>query len=135
MQISLNRLGWMPDEGLEAKAQSLATINAIADTVYRFLDFQTLVEKAVDVMVEYIPVTSVALFTLDAAGEWLDLVAWRGFTAETLQVGSRLPVKGSLTGLTITQQDIITNYDIASSDALEPRVKQALLAQGLTGCI
>jgi len=126
---------WMSSDGPEARAQSLATINAIADTVYRFLDPRALVENAVDVIIQYIPVTSVALLLLDVAGESLDLVAWRGFTAETLQVGSRLPVDGSLTGLTVTAGDIITNYDIAHSNALEPRVKQALLAQGLTGCI
>src|SRR5215475_11167830 len=126
---------WISDEGPEARAQSLATINAIADTVYRLLDLKMLVEKTVDVVLEYIPVTSVALFILDTSGEWLDLAAWRGFTAETLEVGSRLPLHGSLTGLTITQKDIVTSYDIASSDDLEPRVKRALLAQGLTGCI
>jgi signal transduction histidine kinase len=126
---------WIHDNGPEARAQSLATINAIADTVYRYLDIHALVEKAVDVMIEYIPVTSVALLSLDDSGEWLDLVAWRGFSAETLQVGSRLPISGSLTGLTISQEDIVATYDLASNDQLEPRVKQALVAQGLTGCI
>jgi signal transduction histidine kinase len=126
---------WIDDGDPDAKAQSLATINAIADTVYRYLDFHTLVEKAVDVILEYIPVTSVALFRLEEAGQWLDLVAWRGFTTETLEVGSRLPVSGSLTGLTISQMDIIPIYDLAQNNQLEPRVKQALLAQGLTGCI
>jgi len=66
---------------------------------------------------------------------WLYLVAWRGFTPETLKVGSRLPVGGSLTGLTVSRRDIVTTYDLAHNDQLEPRVKQALLAQGLTGCI
>ncbi len=127
--------GWMPEDTLEARAQSLATVNAIADTVYRFLDLQTLVEKAVDVIVKYVPVTSVALFTLDRTGEWLDLVAWRGFNEATLQVGSRLPITASLTGLTVRQQIVIATYDIAHSESLEPRVKAALLAQGLTGCI
>lgn len=126
---------WIDDADPDAKAQSLATINAIADTVYRCLDFHALVEKTVDVIVEYIPVTSVALFRLEETAQWLDLVAWRGFTTETLEVGSHLPVSGSLTGLTIYQKNIITIYDLAQNDQLEPRVKQALLAQGLTGCI
>src|SRR5215475_4916225 len=104
---------WIDDGHPEARAQSLATINAIADTVYRYLDFQALVEKAVDVVLEYIPVTSVALFRLEESGQWLDLVAWRGFTTETLEVGSRLPVNGSLTGLTISQKDVIPIYDLA----------------------
>src|SRR5258708_6870077 len=126
---------WIADNGIEAKAQSLATINAIADTVYRHLDLQALVENAVNVILEYIPVTSVALFLLDESGEWLNLTAWRGFTEKTLEVGSRLPVNASLTGLTITQQDIIVNDDIANSSVLEPRGQMALGAQGLTGCI
>src|SRR5258708_17776306 len=126
---------WIGDGSAEAKAQSLATINAIADTVYRYLDLRILAEKAVDVMLEYIPVMSVALFDLEDSGEWLHLLAWRGFSAETLQVGSRLPVHGSLTGLTISQKDVLATYDLAHNDQLEPRVKQALLAQRLTGCI
>ena len=52
---------WIGDGGAEAKAHSLATINAIADTVYRYLDFNTLVERTADVILEYIPVSSVAL--------------------------------------------------------------------------
>src|SRR5712691_5061460 len=126
---------WIGDGGAEARAQSLATINAIADTVYRYLDLPVLAEKAVDVMLKYIPVMSVALFDLEESGEWLHLLAWRGFTPETLQVGSRLPVGGSLTGLTISQKDVLATYDLAHNDQIEPRVKQALLAQGLTGCI
>ncbi len=55
--------------------------------------------------------------------------------AGNIEIGSRLPVGGSLTGLTVSRRDIVTTYDLAHNDQLEPRVKQALLAQGLTGCI
>ena len=79
---------------LAARAGSLITINAIADTVYRYLDLMTLVDHAADVILEYIPVESVVLFILDETGQWLDAVASRGFDAETLKVGSRLPVNG-----------------------------------------
>src|SRR5215203_2011218 len=85
---------WMSGSDLEARASSLSTINAIADTVYRFLDLNTLVEHAVDVILEYIPVSSVALFTLDVSGKWLNMAAWRGFTEDTVKVGSRLPLTG-----------------------------------------
>src|SRR5258708_24294317 len=134
-EVKSDATNWIGDGGAEARALSLATINAIADTVYRYLDLSVLAEKAVDVMLKYIPVMSVALFDLEESGEWLHLLAWRGFTAETLQVGSRLPVGGSLTGLTILQKDVIATYDLAHNDQIEPRVQQALLAQGLTGCI
>ena len=56
---------WLSDHDLEARAGSLATINAIADTVYRYLDFTMLVEHAADVILEYIPVYSFLLFILD----------------------------------------------------------------------
>jgi len=120
---------------LEARASSLATINAIADTVYRHLDFATLVEHTADVILEYIPVESVILFTIDASGQWLDAVAWRGFDDETLKVGSRLPVIGSATGITITRKEISTDYAIIENHQLEPHVKQELLRQGMTGFI
>ena len=120
---------------LEARASSLATINAIADTVYRHLNLATLVEHAVDVVREYIPVEAVILFTLDESGQWLDAAAWRGFDAETLKVGSRLPVKGSATGITVSQRAISTDYAINENNQVEPHVKQELLRQGMTGFI
>ncbi|MHB8626375.1 MAG: ATP-binding protein [Aggregatilineales bacterium] len=129
------RNAWMSDSDLEARAGSLATINAIADTVYRYLDFKTLVEHAADVVLEYIPVNSVVIFTLDDSGQWLDAVASRGFDEETLNIGSRLPVHGSATGITVTQKDVVTDYEMVQNDQMEPHVKQALLERGLTGFI
>ncbi len=126
---------WNSADDLAARAGSLATINAIADTVYRYLDIKSLAEHAVAVILEYIPVSSVALFTLEDNSEWLHIEAWRGFTEETLRRGSRLPVKASLTGITVTRKDIVTDYEMAQSESLEPAVKQALLKQGLTGVI
>ncbi len=120
---------------LEARASSLETINAIADTVYRHLNLATLVEHAVDVVREYIPVEAVILFTLDESSQWLDAAAWRGFDAETLKVGSRLPVNGSATGITVSRRAISTDYAINLNDQVEPHVKQELLRQGMTGFI
>jgi signal transduction histidine kinase/CheY-like chemotaxis protein len=120
---------------LEARALSLATINAIADTVYRYLDLATLVEHTVDVILKYIPVESVILFMLHESGQWLDAAAWRGFDDETLKVGSRLPITGSATGITVTQKEISTEYAIVENEQIEPHVKQELLRQGMTGFI
>ncbi|MBX3080653.1 MAG: GAF domain-containing protein [Anaerolineae bacterium] len=135
LREEINRTPWIHESGVEARAKSLATINAIADAVYRHLDLATLVEQAVEVLAEYIPVKSVALFTLNDADSYLNIVAWRGFSEATLKVGSRLPVTGSLTGFTVTCCDIVTTYDLAHNEQLEPRVKQALLEEGVTGCI
>lgn len=129
------RDAWVSKSEIEAKAGSLATINAIADTVYRYLDIKALVEHAVDVILEYIPVNAVALFILDDTATWLDIAAWRGFSEDSIRVGSRLPVNDSMTGATITQKTIVTEYDMVENNRVEPNVKQALLRQGLTGFI
>src|SRR5579859_4698020 len=106
------RKAWPSDNDLDTRAGSLATINAIADAIYRHLDFKTLVERAVDVVLEYIPVHSAVIFTLDEANQRLDAVAWRGFDDDTMRVGSRLPVNASATGATVIQQDVLTDYDM-----------------------
>ncbi|MFN8418701.1 MAG: ATP-binding protein [Anaerolineae bacterium] len=126
---------WIHEDGIEARARSLATINAIADSVYHHLDPQSLAERAVDVLIEYIPVSSVALFSVSEAEQELHLMAWRGFSEATLEAGSRLPLNDSLTGYTVTCKDVVTTYDLEHDVHLSSRVRTALLEQGLTGCI
>ncbi|HLY28211.1 MAG TPA: ATP-binding protein, partial [Aggregatilineales bacterium] len=129
------RNAWMSDSDLEARAGSLAVVNAIADTVYHYLDFHLLVEHARDVILEYIPVNMLTMFIIDDAHEYLDLVAWHGVADETFQVGRHLPINGSLTGITVTTKEVVTDYDVTDNNTVEPNVKKALLKQGLRGVI
>ncbi len=113
------------------REQALSTINAIADSLHRAPDFQTVIDRATEAIVEYTHAPSVALFILNKEAQSLQLLASHGFSSKTLEVGSILPSKGSLSGITIAQKQVVTSSDIIRDDRLEPAVRQALLDQGL----
>ena len=116
---------------LDAKTESLTTINRIADTLYRSNNVTTVVQQASDFILEYTGAPSVAIFQLDKAAQKLLMLASQGFTDETLAVGSTLPVEGSLSGLTIKRRKIITSGDLAADPRLAKTVQGALITQNL----
>ena len=113
------------------REQALSTIIAIADSLHRAPDFQTVIDRATEAIVEYTQAPSVAVFILSKDGESLQLLTSHGFNSKTLEVGSTLPVKESLSGITIAQKHVVTSRDIVHDERLEPAVRQALLDQGL----
>ena len=123
------------EQALHTKAESLATVNAIANSLHRAPDYQAVVDRATEAIVEYTQAPSVALFTLDESGEELTLLASHGFSRKTLEVGTKLPVAGSLSGITLAQKQVITSEDIANDERLEPNVKKALADQGLQNVV
>ena len=120
---------------LEAKSEALATINAIADTVYRSLDFRTVVDRAVDAMQGYQRDASIALFEVDSDEGVLRLIAGRGFLQEVLQEGGTLPIDGSLSGLVVRQREIVTSSDLAHDPRVNPAVQKALATQRLRSVV
>jgi PAS domain S-box-containing protein len=120
---------------LQAKSEALATVNAIADSVYRSLDFQTVAERAVDAVVAYARDAAVCLFVVDETVSELRIVASRGFSAETLALGSILPIDASLTGAVVRGRDLVIADDLSSDARVVPAVQQALLRQGLRGFV
>lgn len=119
------------EELLQQKADSLATINAIANSLHRAPDYQSVAQRATEAIVEYSKAPTVALLVLDEAAEQLTLLASHGFSSNALAIGSTLPVKGSLSGITIAQKQLVISKDILNDNRLEPDVKAALVAQGL----
>lgn len=122
-------------QNLQAKADSLAIINRISDTLYKFRDFDTVLDQSVQVIQAYSQADAVALFSLDKAANALWMLRSAGFDEEVLEVGSRLPLEGSLSGLTIARKAIITSQDLSQDDRLEANVRRALAEQGLRNVI
>jgi PAS domain S-box-containing protein len=123
------------EQALKMKADSLATINAIANSLHRAPDYQTVTERAVEAIVEFAEAPSVALFSLDQPANQLTMLAGHGFSEKTLAVGSTLPVKGSLSGITIAQKKVVTSDDILHDDRVAPGVREALSEQGLQNVV
>jgi signal transduction histidine kinase len=120
---------------LQAKSEALAAINAVADSVYRSLDFQTVAEHAVDAVVAYARHAAVCLFVVDDLATLLRLVAARGFSDDALRAGSLLPIEGSLTGMAVHCKDLVIAPDIAVDPRVVPDLRRLLVRQGLHGFV
>jgi PAS domain S-box-containing protein len=110
--------------------ESTDTINAIADIVHGSLDFKTVAERAAIAMVDYTPFTAVSIFSLDETGSTLELVAYRGFSAELAETGRRIPVKDSLTGLAVVRREVVSSEDLAREARGIPEMRAALVREG-----
>ena len=120
---------------LAGKVNSLATVHAIAETLHRVADFDTLAIEATQAIVEYTQAPSVAFFLLDEATQCLKLHASHGFSKSALKVGSSLPLEGSLSGVTLAQKEVVTSADIVQDKRIEKNVGKALAKQGLQNVI
>ncbi|MCA9899469.1 MAG: GAF domain-containing protein [Anaerolineales bacterium] len=123
------------EQALKLKADSLTTINALANTLHRAPDFASVIQQSTEALVEFTRAPSIALFALDAELNQLTLLAGHGLSEKALAVGSVLPVTGSLSGITIAQKEVVTSEDILHDDRLTPEVRDALVAQGLQNVV
>jgi len=115
---------------LEARTESLEAIHTISDKLYRSLDLDTVAEQAVYAMMQRSNSPSVALFLLDREGSTLDLFFSQGFPKPLLRTARKLPVRGSLTGLSAVNRCVTISTDLRNDERLTPSVKQALMANG-----
>jgi PAS domain S-box-containing protein len=115
---------------LQAKTESLATLNRIAESLNRSLDIESVLESALASILAYTSAPGAAIFGLDAAQQIFTLLAEHGLDDKLKQASARLPTEGSLTGLAVQKRDIILIQDINADDRAEPRAKAAFTAQG-----
>jgi PAS domain S-box-containing protein len=116
---------------LELSNKTLSAINKLINKLHGSLDFPTVVEESVHSMMDYIRYPSVVLFRWDKERGELILLNARGFSEDTLEVGSVLPVENSLTGLSVKTGELVVSYDIASDGRIVPIVKEHLIQEGL----
>jgi PAS domain S-box-containing protein len=120
---------------LQARNKSLEAINTIADRLHRSLDLRTIVEQAVDSMMEYSQSPSVGIFAVNEQSNCLELLHARGFGEETLQIAARMPLEGSLTGLAVKRKEVITSEDMQSDDRLYAAGHKTLTDEGFRSAI
>jgi signal transduction histidine kinase/ABC-type amino acid transport substrate-binding protein len=111
--------------------ESLKAINSIADTVHNSLDFQTVIEQSIESMMHHSQSPLVAIFTVAEESDYLELVHARGFDQETIKLITRLRIRGRLSGITVTKKKIVVSEDIESDNCLNPKLKKAVLREGL----
>lgn len=115
---------------LRQRNETLQIVNGLADRLHRSRDLATVAQTAVEVLRRYMQAPKVAFFRLDEPSGSLVLVAADGFTDEILRQASRLPLEGSLSGVTVRERRVIVSEDMACDARLEPSVRTALVASG-----
>ena len=116
---------------LEEKAESLTIINQIAELLNQSLEFETVVAKAIQFIIAYTHASGAAIFQVSEDADTLQMVGSHGFNDDVLAAGTNLPLKGSLSGITIATKQVISSDALKDDDRLEKRVKQELVKQGL----
>jgi diguanylate cyclase (GGDEF)-like protein/PAS domain S-box-containing protein len=120
---------------LEAKKESLETLNAIADKVCGFLDMQKVAEQAVASLMNYSQTPFVGIFALNEELRCLEVLHAIGFTDAVCREIVALPFTGSLHDLAIVGKDVVISEDIGDDDRVEPGVREGLLRHGFHGII
>ena len=120
---------------LEERNESLHVINMISQKLHRSLDLQTIADEAVRSLAQHSQSPKVAFLLLNHEKDELELVSHLGFSKETLKAGSRLPLIGSLSGITLSRKKVLTTDDIKHDDRLELTVRDALLNQELQSVV
>lgn len=120
---------------LQAKNKSLEVLSSIADKIYGSLDVQTVAERAVAAMMNYSQAPCVSIFVVNAESQCLESRYSIGFSEEVRREIAHVPLKGSLSGVTVAREELVTTDNVTNDDRVEPEVKKALLKQGVQGII
>jgi PAS domain S-box-containing protein len=120
-------------EALEVKSESLAVINTIADTLYRSLDFQTVVAQAVESLVDVAHFAAASIYVFDEPSQRIRLVAFRGYGEHIAQVGQTMPLEGNLTGMAIRTREMMLTHNIADDPRVSNETRSLFVAEGFTG--
>ncbi|MCB9136037.1 MAG: PAS domain S-box protein [Anaerolineales bacterium] len=118
-------------EELQNRNASLQIINEIAFNLHRSGQIQQIAEEAVHALQAYSQSPMIALYLLEKETQTFKLYAQFGFQAETVEKGKNLPVEGSLSGLTLQRQTIVTSDDLVNDLRVTPSMREALGREGL----
>jgi diguanylate cyclase (GGDEF)-like protein len=108
------------------ESSTLHLASEIVRRLHNLTDPTSIAEEAVQVMVRQIGAPRVAFHLLDEDRQWLRLEAEHSFDRDVLEVGSVLPVQGSLSGEAVRVQDVVVCTDITRDERLVPAVRKAL---------
>jgi diguanylate cyclase (GGDEF)-like protein len=120
---------------LEARNEALEVVNNLASRLQRTLEIEAIAGETVDALVQHSQPPRVAFYLLAPDGSRLRLVAAHGFTEEERNRGAVLPVDGSLSGVAMREQRLVTSNDVGHDLRAEARVRSALAERGVTSAL
>ena len=92
-------------------------------------DFSVGLEACLDVLAELSQISAVALFQLDGASGFLNIVSSRGFTDTAVRSARRLPLDSTLTGLAVRDGRVLSSRDVAQDFRILPSIREEMARQ------
>jgi PAS domain S-box-containing protein len=123
----------MSRDDLEAHAKALRTILLITDALLALSDPSELPARAVDAIARFTHFPGVAIFDLDETAERLVLIGSRGFGEPAVAAARTIPLRGSLTGISLSRRELVTSDDVGRDPRTTPHVRDELAREGFTG--
>lgn len=118
------------EQALREKNEQLQVINRLATRLHQMRSTARIAEETVHVLETLSHAPRVAFYLLSPNHQELNLVYERGFNAVRHQVGTVLPIKGTLFGIAITRRKLLVSPDIGDDERIEPSVRQHLVRDG-----
>ena len=115
---------------LEARNDALRLVNELAHRLHHSLDLEVIGRETVDVLIRYSQPPLVAFYLLEDDGAHLSLAAHHGFTDEELALGARLPLEGSLSGIAVREQRLVTSDDLGKDPRAHSGIRAAMARRG-----
>ena len=120
---------------IEARNRALQIVNELVHRLHRNLDITAIAHETVDVLVRHSQPPLVAFYLLEGDRSRVRLIADHGFTAEERAIGAYLPVEGSLSGLAIAEQRIVSSDDLLADSRAHRGIAEALARRGIASAM
>ena len=117
-------------KALNYQTDSLVVINRVADALYQSSAFDQSLQNAIRIVQNYTSADMITFLEVNQENASLERRASENLVEEVIYQ-QPVPLEGSLSGLTISRQEIITSADIANDERIEPAIRSALDKHGL----
>lgn len=125
----------MSQAELKAQTEAMTLVNAISDTLHRTLNFEAVVERAVNALVTYARFEAVGIFALNHNEGVLELLASRNFSPAMIRIGAKMPLQGSLGGEAVRQREMITSMDLWQDERVAEFIRETVNQHHLRAAI
>jgi len=117
---------------LAARNQTLHVLNELTSHLHRSLEIGAIAGETVSVLIRHSRPPLVAFYLLDETAARLRMVAAHGFSDEERALGAELPLEGSLSGIAVREQRLVTTSERGEDPRAQPAVGGAMAARGVS---
>ena len=121
-------------EAMEQSIASLKAVNAVADRVYRALDYDTLNKEAISAVSSYSNTSEVSMYEYNEESDMLTVIGLGvnelSDEFDAVRLGRKLSAKDSIGGAAIHERNIIVCTNIPEDKRIRSDIKAAIIKDG-----